>query len=91
MPDEFPTDDALTMQDFERPLCAYTFTVDEGQRQMVIMALAKLAMAYPGWSMALEEICSQMDNKLPDGRPKMFVEFQEIWTRSLVAKMQATD
>lgn len=39
-----------------------TVELDEGQRQLVLMALAALAVERPGWDMALSEIAAKMDN-----------------------------
>lgn len=38
-----------------------TVELDEGQRQMTLMALAALAVERPGWDMALSEIAAKMD------------------------------
>lgn len=40
-----------------------TVTLDEGQRQAVVMALAHLAVERPGWDMMLEEIAAKMDTR----------------------------
>lgn len=61
--------------------------IDEGQRQMIILALAKLSMERPGWCHALEEIALLMDNKGEDGRPEMFENFRRTWTQPLVDKL----
>jgi hypothetical protein len=55
----------------------HTITIDEGQRQLVIMALAHLAVGRPGWNTALAEIALLMDNKDNEGRPAMFEKFKE--------------
>jgi hypothetical protein len=39
-----------------------TVELDESQRQMVLMALAALAIERPGWDMALSAIALKMDN-----------------------------
>jgi hypothetical protein len=37
--------------------------IDEGERQMVILALAELALSRPGWDDALRTIAQRIDNK----------------------------
>lgn len=39
----------------------YNFPIGEGERQMVLMALAHLAVERPGWDYALTEIAKKMD------------------------------
>lgn len=36
--------------------------LEEGQRQMTLLALAKLSIERPGWTWALEQIALKMDN-----------------------------
>lgn len=36
--------------------------IDEGQRQMVLLALAHLSVERPGWNTALREIATKMDD-----------------------------
>jgi hypothetical protein len=56
-----------------------TVTLNESQRQAVLMALAHLAIERPGWRPAcLEPIALLMDNQLPDGRPQLFTEFLKL-------------
>lgn len=60
-----------------------TLSLDEGQRQMVLLALAKLAIERPGWQSALEEIALQIDNAVDvipgnDPIPEMFTRFREM-------------
>jgi hypothetical protein len=40
----------------------YQLKIDEGQRQMMLLALAELALSRPGWDMALQMIAEKMDN-----------------------------
>ena len=54
-------------------------TVSEGQRQMLLMALAHLAVERPGFDAALSEIAALMDNPTPKG-PEMFTRFKELHT-----------
>jgi hypothetical protein len=39
-----------------------TITLDESQRQMILLAMAHLAVERPGWKMALEETARIMDD-----------------------------
>lgn len=56
-----------------------TITLEEGQRQMTLLALAKLSIERPGWLWALEQAALLMDDKEPDGKPYMFGEFRRIY------------
>lgn len=51
----------------------YKVEIDEGDRQMLCLALADLAARRPGWLDALRRIAA----KLPDGR-RMFDDFWEL-------------
>lgn len=66
-----------------------TITLEEGDRQAVILALAKLSMERPGWCVMLEGIALKMDNARPDGRPEMFEHFRQIWTAPMVSVLEA--
>lgn len=55
--------------------------LEEGNRQMVLLALATLANQRPGFLWALEQIALKMDNaeKTDDGvRPEMFTRLREL-------------
>lgn len=52
--------------------------IQEEERQMILIALAHLAIERPGWNDALSRIALKMDNQLPDGRPEMFEKFKEL-------------
>lgn len=56
----------------------HTLQLDEGQRQMVLLALAKLSIERPGWLEAIEEIAMKMDNRTAEGKPEMLYEFRRI-------------
>lgn len=60
----------------------HTITIDEGQRQAILLAIAHLGITRPGWDYMLTQIALQMDNKRPDGEPQMFREFQSIEKRA---------
>jgi hypothetical protein len=61
----------------------HTITIEEEQRQVILLAIAHLALARPGWDYMLTEIALRMDNKGPDGKPQMFSEFKSIETQNL--------
>ena len=56
--------------------------LEEAQRQMVLLALAKLAIERPGWLQAIEDIALQMDNHTAGGKPQLLYEFLRIHTRT---------
>lgn len=60
----------------------HTITIDESQRQAILLAIAHLGISRPGWDYMLTQIALQMDNKRPDGEPEMFRQFQEIEKRA---------
>lgn len=51
--------------------------LDEGERQAVLFAIAKLSIERPGWDDMLNRIAVRMDN-VEDGRAKMYDEFREL-------------
>lgn len=51
---------------------------DESQRQMVLLALAKLAMDRPGWMEAVAEIAKKMDNIDSDNNPELFTNLHRL-------------
>jgi len=51
--------------------------LDEGQRQLVLLALAKLSIERPGWLDAIEEIARPMDND-NDGKPELLHNFRTL-------------
>lgn len=56
---------------------------DEGQRQMVLLALSRLAIERPGWVWALEQIALQIDNSVDlipgnDPVPEIFTRFRKM-------------
>jgi hypothetical protein len=53
-----------------------TITIDEEERQLMLLALACLAVQRPGFDYALSTLALKMDNARPDGRPEMFDEFK---------------
>jgi len=54
-----------------------TITIDESQRQMILLALAHLAVERPGWLYACGETAKTMDHIEAD-RPKLFDEFHKL-------------
>ena len=49
-----------------------TIAVDEGQRQMILLAIAQLALENPGWDKALEILSEKLKGK------EMFEKFKDI-------------
>lgn len=48
------------------------FEIDESQRQMILLAIAELALSRPGWHWTLGELAKVFDGE------KMFVEFKRL-------------
>jgi hypothetical protein len=61
--------------------------LEEGERQMLLMALAHLAVERPGWDDALNRIAVRIDN-VKDGRAVMYDEFRAMHRRELVTGKQ---
>jgi hypothetical protein len=51
--------------------------IDEGERQMLILAMATLAVERPGWDYALNRLALKMDNAEND-RAVMFDQFKAL-------------
>jgi len=62
--------------------------LDEGQRQMMLMALAHLSVERPGWDDALQRLAIQLDNE-HEGRPQMYDEFRKLHRLAVVAERKA--
>lgn len=43
---------------------------------MIILALAELSIARPGWVQTLSDTAQKMDNKNQHGEPEMFEQFR---------------
>lgn len=56
----------------------HTITLDESERQVLLLALAHLAVERPGWDHMLTQIAKRMDNQLPNGRPQMYEDFKRF-------------
>jgi len=54
-----------------------TLELDEGERQLVLLALAKLSIERPGWDDALNRIALRMDNT-ENGRAQMYDDFRKL-------------
>jgi hypothetical protein len=56
-----------------------TVTIDEGERQMLLLALAKLSIERPGWHWTLGELAAKFSTAptIEDGRA-MFEQFRAI-------------
>jgi hypothetical protein len=57
----------------------HTIELDEGQRQMVLLALAKLSIERPGWLYAIEELALTMDNTSAQGKPELLHNFRRLF------------
>jgi hypothetical protein len=51
-------------------------TIDESERQAMLLALAYLAVDRPGWDYMLNELAKKLDN-VKDGRAQMYDEFRK--------------
>ena len=56
----------------------HAISIDEGQRQLILLALATLALERPGFDYALAEIAKLMDNPTSDGKPEMYEDFKRL-------------
>lgn len=62
----------------------HALELNEGERQMVLMALAHLSVERPGWDDALNRLALQIDNQ-GDGRALMYDDFRTLHRRAVVA------
>lgn len=80
MSDKFSTGEPFTsVEEAEAALSKpriHLLRVDEGERQMMLLALAELSLEHPGWVAALEAIARKMDNVDENGQAKMFEQFR---------------
>jgi hypothetical protein len=63
----------------------HTMKIEEGERQMVLLALAKLSIERPGWMDAIERLALKMDNER-EGKPEMLYEFRRLYQGSEMSK-----
>jgi hypothetical protein len=63
----------------------HVMRLDEGERQMMLMALAHLSVERPGWDDALQRLAKQLDNE-ENGRPQMYDEFRKLHRIAVVAE-----
>jgi hypothetical protein len=56
-----------------------TIDISEEQRQLIILALARLSMERPGWYFMCEQTALRFDNKNSHGHAEMFDTFRETW------------
>jgi hypothetical protein len=54
-----------------------TLELDESERQMLLLALARLSLERPGWEDALHRIALRIDNE-EDGRAVMYSCFRAL-------------
>lgn len=55
----------------------YTLAVTEAERQVLLLALAKLSIERPGWDHLLSDIAQRIDNRKND-RPEMYDDFRRM-------------
>ncbi len=54
-----------------------TFEIEEGQRQLILLALAVLSLSSPGFDFALNEIAMKIDN-VKAGRAETYDGFRRL-------------
>lgn len=52
--------------------------LDEGERQLLLMALAHLAVERPGWDDALNRLALKADDERAGNRAAMYDEFRRL-------------
>lgn len=72
----------------EKANMKHVMRLEEGERQMVLMALAHLAVERPGWDDALQRLAMQLDNE-QNNRPQMYDEFRKIHRIAVVAERKS--
>ena len=68
-------------------LVKHTIHLEEDERQAVLLALAELSIARPGWLHMLEIIALKMDNRAPDGKAEVFEAFRLNHSNALAKKL----
>lgn len=58
----------------------HTITIDEGERQAILLALAHTTVERPGWEYMYTEIAKKMDNVV-GGVPEMYTQFLALRRR----------
>jgi hypothetical protein len=58
---------------------SHIITIDESQRQLLLMALAHLAVERPGFDCALREIADKMDNP----GPQLYLDFKRLHSEQI--------
>jgi hypothetical protein len=70
----------------------HVLKIDEGDRQLVLMALAHLSIERPGFDDALQRMAAQIDNQTAAGRPELYDNFRALradyvtWIQNLSPK-----
>jgi len=59
-----------------------TITIEEEQRQAILLALAHLAVERPGWDYMLSEIARKMDRLMANAndKPELYEQFKRTFT-----------
>ena len=65
-----------------------TVALEEGERQAVLLALAELSLARPGWVPFLEGIAMKMDNHL-EGKAEMFEAFRHNYSNTVYERLSS--
>ena len=52
--------------------------LSEEERQLIVLALAKLSVARPGWDDVLNRIALKMDRPTGEGRASMYDDFRKL-------------
>lgn len=61
---------------------SHIVSIDESQRQMILLALAHLAVERPGWKYALGETAKSMD-EVVQGEPSLFSQFYDLRSKQV--------
>ena len=61
----------------------HVMRLNEGERQMMLMALAHLSIERPGWDNALQRMAMQLDNE-KNGRPQMYDGFRKLCREAVI-------
>ncbi len=51
--------------------------IEESDRQLVVLALAKLSVHWPTFAVQAERVAALMDNRYGDGKPQMFLQMRD--------------
>lgn len=66
----------------------HTFQLDEGDRQMIILALAELALTRPGWDWTIRETVTKLGG---ENASRMFAGFKETSADQVIFRQTLLD